>query len=169
MGYTHYWDTKPTITKAKWDSFTKAVKILLKGVTVIQKEYTDSAKPVINSREVRFNGIEDDGHETFYMKRVDKPSAWSEDKTVVFNFCKTARKPYDKYATATLLLAHLYLGDEISIDSDGDVSDWQEGVNLINDKMSAIRFMITLSENPEAEYPQSVKTALFDWKELETA
>lgn len=112
---------------------------------------------------VRFNGIDDDGHETLYIQRVDKPQSWASDKTVVFGFCKTARKPYDVYVTATLLLAHVYLGDEIKISSDGEVEDWQAGVKLLDSKLG---LKITLEENPEAEYPTSIDTALLTFDEV---
>ena len=44
-------------------------------------------------------------------------------------------KPYDEYVTAVLMLAKLYLGNEIKLSSDGEVADWQYGINLINKKM----------------------------------
>jgi hypothetical protein len=168
MGYTHYFDTNEKITKEKWDNFTSAVKKLVDGCTLIQKEYNDSKKPVVNSKEVRFNGIGEDGHETFYITRISKIPDWQSDRGgKVFNFCKTARKPYDRYVVATLLLAHLYLADEIEIGSDGDVKDWQAGVRLVNDILGHhIGGEISLTKNPEVEYPDSIKTALFEVKEI---
>jgi hypothetical protein len=139
------------------------MKILFAGLYTIKKEYNDSAKPVINVDEVRFNGIGDDGHETFYISRVDTPRAWSEDKSTVFGFCKTARKQYDALVTASLLLAHKYLDGEIEISSDGSVGEWQDGVKLVNEKVGKLNgFWIELKENPDAEYPDSVTTAIFD-------
>ena len=157
MGYTHYWETKPKVTKAKWDNWVKTLKILLKDATILQKEYDTRAKPVVNSKEVRFNGIGEDGHETFYVKRVDTPSEWASDKTVVFGFTKTAYKPYDVYVTASLLLAKLYLEDEISISSDGEIEEWQAGVRLINSTVGKeCNFEVNVKENPESEYPTSI-------------
>lgn len=156
MGFTHYWNTKPTITKEKWSNFQKAVETLLKDATILQYEYNNSKKPVISAEQIRFNGIEEDGHETFMIKRVDTPSKWDGGSTV-FGFCKTARKPYDVYVTAVLLLAHIYLGDEITISSDGGVGDWQEGVAVINEKLN---LDIKLENNPNAEYPDNITTAI---------
>ena len=168
MGFTHYWETKPTVSKKKWGNFTEALKILLKDVDIVQKEYDTREKPVINTKEVRFNGIGEDGHETFYIKRIDKPATWASDKSVVFGFTKTARKPYDKYVTASLLLAQMYLQDEIKISSDGDVEDWQEGRELVNSTVGKVcNFKIEVKENPEAEYPTSISTALISWAILD--
>ena len=47
-------------------------------------------------------------------------------------FCKTARKPYDKYVVAVLCaIYHVYLQMEktvMNISSDGNTEDWTEGL-----------------------------------------
>jgi len=67
---------------------------------------------------IRFNGKDDEGHETFML--TPDPSD--------FNFCKTAQKPYDLVVVAILcLLAHR---TDTGVSSDGDRSDWAEGLKL---------------------------------------
>ena len=63
-----------------------------------------------------FNGIEDDAYETFELPS-GKPKKGSGD------FCKTNRKPYDQFVSASLLILKDYLGESISIDSDGSHSN----------------------------------------------
>ena len=80
----------------------------------------DAADNQIDEEEVRFNGVGDNGHETFYLSRVQFPRYNRTDKSKYFNFCKTARKPYDKYVVKVLILMEKYFGDDVEIDSDGD-------------------------------------------------
>jgi hypothetical protein len=128
MGYTHYWRKPKGLSEDKWAKYLKDVKKLLKGSRgVIQFESDENRCPAIN-HYVRFNGIEEDGHETFVLCRDESD----------FDFCKTACKPYDKYVTACLILAKLHFGDEISISSDGDREDWNEGHWLIHEKTDLV-------------------------------
>ena len=124
---------------------------------IVQKEYDEPSCPLVNYDEIWFNGKGDDGHETFVIKREDKPQEWREDKETVFGFCKTAQKPYDIYVTAVLLLAKINLEDEIQISSDGCISDWQPAVDLINKKLNSD---LEVLENPDEEYPDSIGTAI---------
>lgn len=75
-------------------------------------------EPVFSEHEIRFNGVWDLGHETFYLstKRSD------------FEFCKTARKPYDTVVVAILCLLHHHT--EIEVSSDGEPSDWERGLEF---------------------------------------
>jgi hypothetical protein len=69
--------------------------------------------PEFTTDEIRFNGIEDDSHETFALgKRYNG-----------FKFTKTARNPYDRHVLACLILAKKYFGDAIKVSSDGDNED----------------------------------------------
>lgn len=74
---------------------------------------------------LEFNGVQDEGHETFSMREH-----FSENEG--FNFCKTNRKPYDVAVKACLLVFKKYLGDliEISADTRND-SEWDEARELI--------------------------------------
>lgn len=92
MGYTHYWNT--TNTKETLKGFVDALPQILE---VLKEHHTlldTSPEKAIDIPEafVQFNGINDEGHETFYFKigRND--------------FCKTARKPYDLPVMECLLV-----------------------------------------------------------------
>ena len=69
---------------------------------------------------IRLNGLYED-HEPFELTAAP----------VDFEFCKTARAPYDETVTAILIRAKVRAGSAIKISSDGDWSDWQDGMDLI--------------------------------------
>jgi len=109
MGYTHYW-SESEISKENWEKVIGVIKsIAKKHEDVIQREYDDNSKPIIDDDEIMFNGIDEDGHETFHIGRESRSS---------FNFCKTARKPYDIAVCESLLVLNA-LCPEFSIKSDG--------------------------------------------------
>jgi len=83
MGYTNYWTQKRAFTNDEWKKVKDEyewLKEMGEGIIVDQSE---------NKDEIMFNGMAIKGldHETFCIdKKNNDPS---------FNFCKTARKPYD--------------------------------------------------------------------------
>tara|TARA_B100000949_G_C14283177_1_gene452849 strand:- start:2640 stop:3119 length:480 start_codon:yes stop_codon:yes gene_type:complete len=136
MGYTHYWYRPKELDS---DNFSNAIKdiALLFSYTEGQEYpvgYTHAKQIVdvyeLNRREINFNGIREDGHENFHISD-DRYS--TEDKYWKFDFCKTARKPYDKYVVACLYIFKYHLGDDIKITSDGDEEDWNEGIEMVQD------------------------------------
>ncbi len=54
----------------------------------------------------------------------------TKDHDDSFNFCKTARKPYDEIVTAILAVVDKLAPGALEIGSDGDESDWEEGLAL---------------------------------------
>jgi hypothetical protein len=124
MGYTHYWNSKKS-TDADWDKFISVCKQLHtnlpKHSDVVDhngKAYPINiaggdgvGKPFFNAYCVWFNGKDgkaDLSHETFCIERATR---------LTFNFCKTARKPYDLLAVACLIAGYLIL--DYNFDSDG--------------------------------------------------
>jgi hypothetical protein len=113
IGYTHYWTIKSSI-KDKFPEFADDCKKVLdheiKNGTKLAFECTiDSKPPLTNNNTVRFNGVGEEGHETFLISASE----------IGFQFCKTARKPYDTAVTACLLLARHHFGSAIEMSSDG--------------------------------------------------
>jgi hypothetical protein len=121
MGYTHYFPQSKSFTNSQWDKTQEGTKKIFdycKNKGIVLKEESDvDDEPIVNDREIRFNGREDDGHETFLLKKDAKG----------FQFCKTARKPYDMAVGLVLLLAKANGKDVIEVQSDGlwdDDSEW---------------------------------------------
>jgi len=80
----------------------------------------------------------DCSHETFMLeqemknipdykiKELDDP----KNKGLVFEFTKTAYKPYDLAVNVALIIAKHYLKEGIMVSSDGEMNNWEEGMNL---------------------------------------
>ncbi|EXJ68969.1 uncharacterized protein A1O5_07904 [Cladophialophora psammophila CBS 110553] len=79
-------------------------------------EHNHPQDPLIDlDQGVQFNGIGEDGHETFLLRKENITS---------FDFCKTVQKPYDLTVCLVLLRARQLAGDAFSLRSDGS---WNEG------------------------------------------
>ena len=150
MGYTHYWRQLRDFTDTEWQELTRLAKLITAdGQGILANAFSDkNSKPTIDNEEISFNGIGDDGHETFcitrkkrdlydYEKQDSIQDAYMHDKSGggVFSFCKTAHKPYDKYVVAVLCALHnmkIKLDEEkppvLYISSDGNTADWTEGL-----------------------------------------
>lgn len=140
MGFTRYWDIKKSLDPEKFKEFSKACKLvceawqeahikyyLSQGDTLENAQHKSgisgwdgSGEPSFADTGICFNGNRsfdkesyDLSHETFSI----------EIGSLGFNFCKTARKPYDKQVEACLYLAEKFFGDAIEIRSDGDDRD----------------------------------------------
>ena len=93
MGFTRYWNrTKKKINK---DFVVKVCEIIAdcdeKGITI--RNWCGEGNPVVTLERISLNGKSEHqlDHESFVI-----------DQKVGFNFCKTARKPYD-YAVREIL------------------------------------------------------------------
>lgn len=119
MGYTHYFENVK-FSDANWKAFKTDVRKLYKTLdSVIQRESDDKRKPFAGTHEVSFNGVGEEGHETFVMTQENG----------AFDFCKTARKPYDLAVCTVLMLASYYC-EEGLISSDG-ICDMQDVIEPI--------------------------------------
>jgi hypothetical protein len=149
MGYTHYWRQNRDIRARKavrkaWPAFSEECRLLIKYWNdhvepedrVAYAFDKSETPPLITPREVRFNGVGENGHETFLFERNPEPGEWGKEDAWVFNFCKTGRKPYDQLVCATLILAKHYFGDNIVVTSDGDfteAAEWGVAFRLLQD------------------------------------
>lgn len=135
MGYTHYW-TQPRALTA--DEMAEIGDVVTRLIAEADGKTTKTAggyhtnvplkvrnglgvdEPEITTAVISFNGddVGDQGHETFQIA-ADRPG---------WDFCKTARKPYDVVVTATL--AYLAARWDFKVSSDGDPDDWVEGLKL---------------------------------------
>lgn len=125
MGYTHYFEVKAPIDP---EAFRKLSLVVTELVELPEcpklgnwAGHGDPASaPEITSERISLNGLGANAHETFSL----------ELNSSGFNFCKTARKPYDVAIVAILCLADLYLGGALVISSDGSPDEWEFGLAL---------------------------------------
>jgi len=125
MGYTHYFYTKSTSQK-RFDNYAETCKVLHNALpeTLVIRGGDGTGTPLFGEDLVLFNGdyeTEDD-YETFALEHTTE-----NDK---FNFCKTARKPYDLFVCACLIAAKVQLN--YTIGSDGGKDDWAEAIEFYN-------------------------------------
>jgi len=132
MGYTHYWTfNKPKKGKArlaekKYQSAVKDCAKLIRAYYIANgglsgySAHTEAGK----YDGILFNGKGSDAHEDFSLRATYK------ENLDEFNFCKTARKPYDVVVVACLLILKYHLKELIHVSSDGFSEDWQEGQEL---------------------------------------
>lgn len=117
MGYTHYWQYK-RLPGLSTEGRRMLREILAEAYCqgIIQREYDLAERPVLTKTEIRFNGVGENGHETFCFnvgEPANRPSGWH------FSFCKTVHKPYDDVVMRVLIvLKHIYR-DLLAVTSDG--------------------------------------------------
>lgn len=107
MGYTRYWTIKNQLDDHSFIEFKKTCENLFDLFEISLGDLQ------ISDDFVRFNGVEDDAHETFLF----------EKSSMGFNFCKTQRKPYDDLVCGCLQIAKDIFKNDIDISSDGDNND----------------------------------------------
>lgn len=129
MSYTHYWKIpKYPLPKKQWTAAVKDFRELtdvfhgtLRSHLIAWEETDPDKPPEVTNNLIRFNGIGEKGHETFYFSRTKE-----EDSPVWF--CKTARKPYDALVVAALCILKKHFGNRIRVSSDGDwKTEWLNG------------------------------------------
>jgi len=127
MGYTHYWK----IPRVLDEKLFKILSEELRTATGLLPTKSKSAQqdnegviylaggngegePIFDNSKIVFNGQDDLSHETFAILQRGNDD---------FEFCKTARKPYDLMVCFSLLrLKHHF--PEADISSDGGAKDW---------------------------------------------
>lgn len=114
MGYTHYWNPTRGFSDSEWVQLRDFVPSLFQvagesGVALGNGIGRTGSEPVVDDEVIAFNGIGENGYETFMLKK---------DGTG-FAFCKTARKPYDAVVVAVLVRAS-EISDGFMWSSDGD-------------------------------------------------
>jgi hypothetical protein len=111
MGYTHYWRCENWNDEDRegWKrSLSTIEKILDEHNDIIQYEDDTPEDPICDNEQIRFNGIDEDAHETFVV----------HNEATNFGFCKTARKPYDLVVCKVLLVLKAYC-PHFNLNSDG--------------------------------------------------
>ena len=137
MGYTHYWYQKRDFTNAEWARIVDCAKGVFAIVPCpLAEEYDSPEKPpVANALEIRFNGVGEEGHETFLLTlnkraRMSYEDADKYNTDGAFESIKTNQKPYDEAVMAILCVAYDVAPDALRVMSDGSLDDWEDGAML---------------------------------------
>lgn len=129
MGYTRYFRrTDKPITQAFVDGVKEIIRDCTeKGITI--RDWDGQDEPEITLDVVSFNGNADTGleHESFVIDN-------NPDEVGEFNFCKTARKPYD-YAVKKALELAGQEGLVCAVSDDGDNPEGYSDEDYLNNKV----------------------------------
>jgi hypothetical protein len=109
MGYTRYWERTAKEFDEEFIEFCNEVFRTCAKLRITIRNWHGDGHPTANSKLISFNGDskKDLDHESFIL-----------DNKIGFNFCKTARKPYD-YAVRTILREALTRGYITDLSDDG--------------------------------------------------
>ena len=129
IGYTHYFYREPKLDKTTWNLFAGDVEKILKNADCLIASCDGKQQFKVNMLCLDFNGVGEDAHENLYIRRVAQKNEWANEDGdgKIFECCKTAQKPYDKYVTACLIAFKYRFGDSVKISSDGSALDWEAG------------------------------------------
>lgn len=149
MGYTHYFYQHRDFTTDEWQELTRATRLAIANLPekfeTAECEYIErpvicgsegEGEPLITGYKIWFNGDARYGldHETMALDRLVEDALYESNGYTnrqadgsIFNFCKTARKPYDFLVCAVLLMAQEIAPGCLVVSSDGDIEgeDWQ--------------------------------------------
>ncbi len=135
IGYTHHWHRETELNKAKFSKASKDCKKICKslsknGLSLVFED--DSPKePIFTDSLVRFNGVEDEGCETFYIQReFTSQNPQFDRKGRAYAYCKTSEKPYDIAVCACLIIFRHWFPD-MKVSSEGNISDWEPAIKAV--------------------------------------
>ena len=135
MGYTHSWRRARELDRGKFAAAVadcqKVVKLVAaRGVALAG--WDGEGTPDIEPAVIAFNGRGGEAYESFAIGCIsdarDLPGM--RPAGMVFEFCKTAHMPYDVAVVACLVVLKYHLGDAILVTSNGDISAWQDGIEI---------------------------------------
>ena len=145
MGYTHY-HTRNAKNKGSAYMFGKLALDAKAIITEAEKRgiairgYDGTGEPEFTEGYFRLNGDASEGldYETFAWEALPQQQDWERKHYIasgrnpdqIFDFCKTAHRPYDAVVTAILIRAKVIYGNCVDVRSDGDWTDWQAGREL---------------------------------------
>lgn len=142
MGYTHYWTQLCDIAPDEFEAVVADILAILHaaeashGVAICDGAATPRTRPEVSADRLAFNGtdIGDQGHETFELLRVRQPHPYLGMDRFGWDFCKTARKPYDIAVTAALCYLST-VAESHHVSSDGHGRDFLAGLALAREAL----------------------------------
>jgi hypothetical protein len=154
MGYTHYWSFKAPKRgeAAKVEkNYQRAIKQCNKIIKAYSAEYGGLSGYSAHAKGyggLHVNGSRENACEDFILREH-----FSQNLEIGFrpgcDFCKTAQNPYDVVVVACLIVLKHYLPDNIQVNSDGNKSDWIDGLNLATKvlKLKSLKIPVSIRGN----------------------
>lgn len=121
MGYTHYWNMEK-VTAEDVAGYQRTLplldKIFIRYKNILAHESENGQEqPFASEKEIIFNGIGENAHETFVFRCPEVCENTGGDPALR-DFCKTARKPYDLVVCLCLLTLAAHMPN-LQLSSDG--------------------------------------------------
>lgn len=133
MGYTHYWRMSTDLDLGAYRrGLLNAARIVQASPIPLGDLAGGGDGPEINERMISFNGLGEDAHETCQLlmdPHGDEHAYYAADGRL-FEFTKTARKPYDVVVTAVLAAIAHERPRGFTVYSDGGRDEWADGLAL---------------------------------------
>jgi hypothetical protein len=124
VGFTRYWTVKRDVDPERLIEAGRKMGELVRSSSVPLAGLDGTGEPTVNSNTgaVWFNGVEGEDYEGFaWPPDLIAGRASRDDDDSVFDFCKTARLPYDDVVNACLAVAQEVLGDAIKVEADAAI------------------------------------------------
>ena len=139
MGYSHYWTFQRSglphgELAERYQRAVVEIKHLRKRLpkNIVVAGPLGEGRPKLINELVCFNGDSSKNldHETFCVPLTKDANSFSNDPD--WDFCKTARKPYDLLVCASLLSFSRALPSVFTFESDGNIygEDWAEATEF---------------------------------------
>lgn len=158
MGYTCYFEQSRPFTTEEWGKIRAAVIPMFHRLKQI-KGPNGEGRPLIGNDSISFNGdaSKSEDHETFLIQKNGNG----------FQFCKTARKPYDRYVKAVLCVADHFAPGALDISCDGDDEEdcWTEGVRIAQMATNNTVYISPLDRKKYAKMTESTIAASQQFQE----
>ncbi len=111
MGYSHVIEIIEKPTVSEWNDFIAKVRIIFEhanhlGIHIVYESDIPNP-PKITENMLRFNGLDEDGFETFLIHRRKMKDC-----------CKTGRKPYDRVVASVLWAMKEVMGSKVRVGND---------------------------------------------------
>ena len=133
MGYTHFYEIMDESVDLRVVEVGRDIAEVIRRCEILigDANGTPDSAPEISSAAIKFNGVKPDNYERFNYPPDFEFNRHQGLKTG-FEFCKTARRPYDIVVCAEMLALKHHLGDAVHISSDGSrkESGWRDAIAL---------------------------------------
>jgi hypothetical protein len=129
MGFSHYFARPKRLPARAFRAAAEDCRRVVEHLAdtaglVVRLDSDEPGPPRFGPDEVRFNGVGGDGHETFAVPRAFDPRPFQRpDRGPYFDFCKTARKPYDLAVCCCLIVFRNHFGERFGVSSDAHEPD----------------------------------------------
>jgi hypothetical protein len=158
VGYTHYFSFHKPARGRKVEAQKAYAKAVLECSKIV-KHYSakhgglsgftaHAPRGVYGGLGV--NGSENSGScEDFVLREHFMDYFNTDNEQSSFDFVKTRQYPYDTVVTACLIVLKYRMKDLIGVSSDGDASDWEEGLALAQEVTGLKSLKIPIKSNIE--------------------